>query len=164
MSENKKVIYLTARAENTPNDGEAMNAWLYFRKSVHQIPENISEQMESFREKCREHGFTIIGETFNLGGGNTTKPILEKLLEDEKSIKFMLSPTAATLARDAKECLELKELMDRHNVVFKSADTGFECPYSELPSLVAFMLNDADTMKLVNGADDDESEVLAPSL
>lgn len=82
MSENINKSYIPVTSIDKANRKNGhMNAWLYFRKSVHHIPDDIGEQMEAFRKKCRERGYNIIGETFSFGDSRSSGQAIEKSLQ-----------------------------------------------------------------------------------
>lgn len=126
MSKNINESYIPVTSiDKTNRKNGRMNAWLYFRKSVHHIPEDIGEQMEAFRKKCRERGYNIIGETFSFGDSLSSGQTIEKIIASEAAVNYILSPTLTTLSGNTQEFIELTRRLYEHGILFKSANSGF---------------------------------------
>ena len=156
MSEKKIAVY--ARVGNASQLSDDKPAWIYIRKGSIPDPETFDEQRIRFREECEKQGYRILGETVAVGKGDVSMDAIHNIIECNKGVKHILSPSVACLSRKALEAVAIFDYITKQGVEFKAAD------YSDMPLIpgtpfrqIAEAVN-FDFSKLVGSGYDEDGE------
>lgn len=89
---------------------------------------SIDEQRKRLKAFCEVQDWSIYDEYIDPGfsGGNTTRPGLNKLMNDLNNIDLILVYKLDRLTRSVKDLMNLLEIFEKNNVSFRSATEVFD--------------------------------------